>query len=68
MLTKLTIVNAKDSLCTMVQNFRPIVEFAGEGLGYLSLWRIHPRFVDRGTAYISISFAVNLLFVGDYGS
>ena len=32
--TKLTIVNAKDSLWTIVQNFRPIVEFPGEGLGY----------------------------------
>jgi hypothetical protein len=32
--SKLTIVNAKDSLCTMVQNFRPIVEFPGEALGY----------------------------------
>jgi hypothetical protein len=31
--SKLTIVNAKDSLCTMVQNFRPIVEFPGEALG-----------------------------------
>ena len=32
-LTKLTIVNAKDLLCNMLQNFRPIVEFHGEGLG-----------------------------------
>jgi len=34
LLTKLTIVNAKDSLWTIVQNFRPMVEFPSEGLGY----------------------------------
>ena len=33
LLTKLTIVNAKDSLCIKMQNFRPIVEFPGEALG-----------------------------------
>ena len=33
LLNTLTIVNAKDSLWTIVQNFRPIVEFPGEELG-----------------------------------
>ena len=32
------------------------------------LWWIQRKFSDRGTAYISISFAGNLLFVGDYVS
>jgi hypothetical protein len=34
----------------------------------MTMVRIQPRFVDRGTAYISRSFTRNLLFVGDYGS
>jgi hypothetical protein len=33
LLTKLTIVNAEDSLFVITQNFRSIVEFPGEGLG-----------------------------------
>ena len=32
------------------------------------LWWTQPTFPDRGTAYISRSFAGNLLFVGGYGS
>ena len=35
LLTKLTIINAKDSLFPIGKKFRSIVEFPGEGLGYL---------------------------------
>ena len=38
MLTKLTIVNAKDSLFQIRKKIRSIVESAGEGLGYTSAY------------------------------
>jgi hypothetical protein len=42
LLTEFTIVNAKDSLWTTVQNFRFIVEFPGEGLELptRSMWQV----------------------------
>jgi hypothetical protein len=60
LLTKLTIVNAKDSLCNKLQNFRPIVEFPGEGLGYRLTRRRRP---GRGES----NFRIEIFEKNGYG-